>query len=292
MFLTHFLFHHIDTGPVTYINGTKERDGFVKAIESLKPHRGGDCSELTFKGMIDAIDKGPRKGSPIYVFTDASPKDATEENVAYVLANAHHQELVINFFAFMSTGSACSSVLQFSPFKEIAHTTLGQVFILTDVDELKYLHNLTATSLAGNAVVASAIRSKRSRKKRSPSKSSTSYSIPVDDSIEILVISVTTDSPSVNGKAWNVSLNSPGDTITSIAPSYLAMGAVYHISKPSVGIWSLRVETDTNVGYDFFVKGSATDNIDFEFYFVRTTVYRGITRTIPIISPLQGKNSG
>ena len=285
------LLHYLDTGPVTSVNAT-ERDRFVKVIESLEPHGGGDCPELAFKGMIDAINEGPLDGSPLYVFTDARPKDHTAVNVELLTANLAFQEIITNFFAF--DGSECSRVEQFSPFQEIAHVTSGQVFVLKNADELKHFHNFTITSLVGTAILDTAVRNRRSkRKKRSTSsKSSMSYIIPVDDSIDTLVISVTTDRSSKSGKTWNVSLNSPGDTIAGIASSNLDMGTVYHISRPSVGMWSLYIEAETNVGYDFVAKGSTKDNIDFKVYFVRTTVRRGINRTIPITSPLQGKSRG
>jgi hypothetical protein len=35
-----------------------EKNKFVKQIAKLKAHGGGDCPELTFKGMIDAIAAG------------------------------------------------------------------------------------------------------------------------------------------------------------------------------------------------------------------------------------------
>lgn len=52
---------------------------FIKAIETLYPHGGGDCPELAFRGIIDALEAlqtaGATGGSLLYVFTDASAKD-------------------------------------------------------------------------------------------------------------------------------------------------------------------------------------------------------------------------
>ena len=49
---------------------------FVKAIGALSPHGGGDCLELTFRGIIDALNAHSRDGSPLYVFTDDTAKDS------------------------------------------------------------------------------------------------------------------------------------------------------------------------------------------------------------------------
>ena len=280
----------IGTGPLTYCEET-ERDKFVKAIGSLMPISGGDCPELTYRGMIDAIDGGPQPDSPLYVFTDAGPKDATEENMLYLTEIAKAQGVVVNFFVVKN--NRCTKTTNISPFQQIAQATMGQVFELKDHNELEQLGGLTATSLGGTAVVANAIHNKSARKKRSSSKTSNNYSISVDDSIDTLVISVTTDQPTAGGNMWSVSLTSPTGTIAGVSTNThnLDQGTVYQISKPNVGIWNLGIKTDSNVNYDFSVKGSSADNIDFEYYFVRTTVRRGVATTIPIPSPLLGKIS-
>lgn len=271
---------------MTYCDET-EKDRFVKAIASLSPYSGGDCPELTFKGMSDAIDEGPQPDSPLYVFTDAGPKDATDENILYLKEIAEDQGVVVNFFVVKNTG--CSRYADLSSFQEIAEATMGQVFELKDHNELEQLQGLTATSLGGTAVVANAVHNQVSRKKRSLSKTSNSYSISVDDSIDTLVISVTADQSTAGGNTWSASLTSPTGTITGTSSSNLDQGTVYQISKPNVGIWNLGITANSSVKYDFMVKASSTDNIDFEYYFVRTTVKRGVSTTIPIAAPLQGK---
>ena len=48
----------------------------MKALRALSAHGGGDCPELAFTGMENALEEGPEVGSSMFVFTDASPKDA------------------------------------------------------------------------------------------------------------------------------------------------------------------------------------------------------------------------
>ena len=64
------------TGPVTYKSETEGRQ-FENAINALQAHGGGDCPELTFRGILDGFAESPQYGSPLYVFTDATAKDAT-----------------------------------------------------------------------------------------------------------------------------------------------------------------------------------------------------------------------
>ena len=264
---------------------TTEKDRFVEEIASLSASDGGDCPELTFKGMNDAIDEGIQSDSPLYVFTDAGPKDATDDNIRYLKEIAKREGVVVNFFVVKDT--RCSNNL--SAFQEIAEATMGQVFELKDHIELEQLRNLTATSLGGTAVIACSIRNQTRREKRSLFKTSNSYSISVDDSIDTLVISVTADQSTAGGDTWNALLTSPTGTDTGASFTNLDQGTLFQISRPNVGIWNLGITADSSVKYDFMVKASSTDNIDFEYYFVRTTVKSGISTTVPIASPVQGK---
>ena len=70
---------------------------FVRAINDLTAHSGGDCPEYAFQGMLNALGQDPLFGSPMYVFTDADPKDATVENIEEVKLLANDLEVTINF---------------------------------------------------------------------------------------------------------------------------------------------------------------------------------------------------
>ena len=84
-----------------------EAGEFVQAINDLMPHGGGDCPEYAFTGMLEALYQDPQWGSPMYVFTDAGPKDATDEFIEEVkhLASPEEYGVTINFF---TTGKACN----------------------------------------------------------------------------------------------------------------------------------------------------------------------------------------
>lgn len=102
------------TGPVTY-RSSAQKNQFVTDIQKLRAHGGGDCPELTFKGILDAMAESPNYGSPMYVFTDATAKDYTEENLEEVLLFAEENGITINFF---TTGLCRRS--SYEPFEKMA----------------------------------------------------------------------------------------------------------------------------------------------------------------------------
>ena len=78
----------LGTGPVTY-EGKGNGKKFEKAIDSPSASGGVDCPELTFKGILDAMNESPNYGSPMYVFTDASAKDYSIDNMDEALSFAN-----------------------------------------------------------------------------------------------------------------------------------------------------------------------------------------------------------
>ncbi|XP_046850361.1 hemicentin-1-like isoform X1 [Xenia sp. Carnegie-2017] len=271
------------TGPVSYYDETQE-DKFLKAISSLKPRDGGDCLELTFAGMRNAIDHNPQDGSPLYVFTDAGAKDASNQNIMHLSAIAQDCECVVVFFYVENSG--CSTRSDITPFHKVAKETNGHVFVLNNRKELEKLADFTSTLLGGTTDMAS--YGNKKRKKRSSSKQSNTYTITVDDSVDTMVILITTDQAYGNGSSWNVSLTSPTGSLAGVTTNSLNQGRIHQISNPIVGIWNLGIQSTTDVNYDVSVKGVSTDNIDFEVYFVRTTSRRVGKFTISISSPILG----
>ena len=77
-------------------SGTRAGE-FQKEIDKLKAHGGGDCPEHTFAGILGALERVQYPGSPLYVFTDAGPKDATEDKIDPVNVAAETNQVPINF---------------------------------------------------------------------------------------------------------------------------------------------------------------------------------------------------
>ena len=160
------------TGPVTY-KSHKEGKQFQNAINALRAHAGGDCPELTFKGILDGMAESPNYGSPLYVFTDATAKDATKDNIIEVLQFAEDTGITINFF---TTGLCGHS--SYGPFEKLASETCGQMLKLPNSSELKKLSGITGVTLAGTTCLLKGNSGSSSgKKKRSPRGSSYSHTV-------------------------------------------------------------------------------------------------------------------
>ena len=87
---------------------------------------GTDCPELSFTGMLKAFNAFPYFGSSMFVFTDASPKDATLDNIGYVIGFAKVFDIKISFFTV--TNRRCGGEpLDYSKFELVAAETGGKI---------------------------------------------------------------------------------------------------------------------------------------------------------------------
>ena len=249
----------------------------MKAIRGLRAHAGGDCPELTFKGILDAMAESPNYGSPLYVFTDATAKDYTKDNMDEVLSfvDSEVNGITINFF---TTGLCGHSTYQ--PFEKLARGTCGQMFKLPKSDELKKPSGITAGALAGATCLATGGSGNTSGKKKR-SVLGSSYSIPVDDSIEKLIISVTTER-----MGPSITLKDPRGILVTSGKIFLPNGAIYEIIHPRPATWKLTVSRAGK--HSYLVKGTGKTNVDFEYFFVMIPT-RGSRKPIPISHPLLGK---
>ena len=248
----------------------------MSAIRGLKPHAGGDCPELTFEGIRKAIDEGPSFGSPLYVFTDAAAKDYTAHRLTDLINIAKDNGITINFF---TTGLCGHS--SYEPFERLARETSGQMFNLPSSSELKKLAGFTAGALAGATSIATG-KSGTSSGKRKRSVRGSSYSIPVDDSTEKLIVSVTTER-----RGPSITLKNPRGRVINSGKIYLSKGAIYEINSPLPGAWKLTVSRAGKHTYQ--VKGSSKTNVDFEHFFVMIPTRGRSRKPIPISHPLLGK---
>ena len=96
----------LDTGPVIYRNWT-ERSRLVSDIDSLTASGGGDCPEMAFAGMMNAFDESPKYGSSMFVFTDASAKDADLLNKMALKSMARIEDVTITFFTHSAGCNSC-----------------------------------------------------------------------------------------------------------------------------------------------------------------------------------------
>jgi len=266
---------------------------FVEAINDLTPHGGGDCPELAFTGMLEALYQEPQWGSPMYVFTDAGPKDASDEFIEEVkyLASAEEFGVTINFFTTgfcRSQGYSGGDPRNLHPaFKELAELTSGQAILLKDHWELETLDGLTGGVLEGTNVISMG-SNMSGRKKRSVGVAADSrYNIPVDESIEKMLVTVSTTKLDTRGQG--ITLMDPDDIIITSGKLSLSQISVYQIDNPKKGAWTLVV-SGGNGGHEFYVKSTSETNVDFEHYFIISLRgRRGVSTEVPISNPVIGK---
>ena len=92
---------------------------------------GTDCPELSFTGMLKAFHAFPYFGSSMFVFTDASPKDATDANVAKLIQDAQDLDTKISFFTVSNIRCSIGGNIppDYSKFEEVAAATGGKIFL-------------------------------------------------------------------------------------------------------------------------------------------------------------------
>ncbi|KAK3728399.1 hypothetical protein QZH41_017637, partial [Actinostola sp. cb2023] len=252
-------FNDPGTGPV---HGKQNDIGkFLAEVKDLDATGGRDCKEKTFHGIIDAIEKGsPRVGSPMYVFTDAGPKDKNF-NEQYNLDNAaglaSEYSMRINFF-FSTDPGGCRQPNTFESFKSIIEETEGIGILFGSGGKLSQMSDVVKASLDGMTTIKSGGSSRRRRPGPMASKT---YRIPVDNTVTTLIITATVETnPSL------ILLRDPRGSVVS-KKYQLSLGAIWLINSPRLGSWTLVVP-GTVGRHSFKVSSSSLVNIDFDHYFV------------------------
>eukprot|EP00794_Sanderia_malayensis_P005644 gene5644-6340_t len=256
------LFNDPNVGPVTYKNESQKLE-FVNLISNIPINGGGDCPELSFTGMLNALKAGPKLGSPMYVFTDASAKDATEANKQLLKDHALQYNSAITFFTHLL---GCGDSNGIKSYEEIAAYTSGQIFPLQMSSDLLKFKEFVENSLKNKdtidqGVLPMASSSITTGKKRGARTMLTRY-VTVDDNIATLIISI---SAKQRGVANYVSLKKP-DASSVSAQSSTSYTRVFSISHPSSGRW--RMEYPTGQPISFVVSAISDRPIDFQNYYM------------------------
>lgn len=270
-----------DAGEVVFKESEQSLE-FVDAINALTAHRGGDCAEYTLAGIVNAFGQDPLFGSPMYVFTDAGPKDATEEKIEEVKILAEMDDVTIHF---LTTG-ACGGKLH-PAFRELAEFTSGQVVLLKSAEELEKLANVIRGALEGTTIIS--FGSSVSGRKKRTSGGLRRYRFPVDDSIETVTISVKTNQPDTNGR--DITLRNPSGAIITAQKVNLSQLCFYQIASPPKGYWTLEITTDTTGDHEFYVKSTSKTNINFKHYFMIPVGRRRRKSEVPFSNPIARKSN-
>ena len=138
---------------------------------------------MAFTGILEALKKGPVNNSPLYVFTDAPPKDVSLLQDAKIITSLRG----VHVYFFLT--SACDDEADYLPFEELARDSCGQIFKLPksrpDIAKMK---NFTKVLLAGTTCSTGGLVMMMGKKKRSVAAKE--YKLMVDDTMDKIIVTI------------------------------------------------------------------------------------------------------
>jgi len=261
---------------------------FVEALDTLVAEGGRDCPELTFNGIIDAIEKGdPFVSSPMFVFTDAGAKEGDGPKYTFenALGLAQHYMIPVNFFYSTESGF-CGTFESHDTFVKLLDDTQGFGLQFNSSGEIQRMGRVISTALDGTATILEVRSSGASGRivrphKRAPGRDKT-YTLPVDDTVGKLVVSFF-----ASEEAHLVQLRNPNGLLEPRTED-LTQGGVWIIEEPVLGLWELIIPVEVGT-HSFKVKSSSSFNLEFDYFFLLRNKLGGQWIEYPIDYPLLGK---
>ena len=262
-------FNDPSVGPTTV---TDDANAFKSALGGLFAAGGDDCPELAMGGAFQALSASDN-GGELYLFTDASAKDAGLAGSVLSLATKKKSKL---FFSLFGSCSPYDPAYFF-----LANNTGGQVFIVgqSEAGQVAEFADLVSRSDSVDILSIGDVLTPAPK----------TYTFPIDSQVSRLTISVAvTDSASVSINRPDGSLLSDGDAGVRRVP--LSSALVYSIEAPQVGIW--QISAGGSGDFSILVNGQSTLSLD-EFRFVENGGRPGHEGAFPITGlPPVGKKIG
>jgi len=236
-------FNDPDVGPVTV---TTDANVFINALNALTAHGGGDCPELSQAGMLEAL-AASEDGGDLFMFTDASSKDSALAGVVCSLAASKDIRIYPILFG------TCSSSIDPSYIKE-ADDSGGQLFSLSssEAGTITQLADFIIRSKAVNLLLINDTFNGISR----------TYTVPVDSTMTRIVFSVSGTTSVVVRRPTGAAVQASDPDVRLLS---LSSGAIYSITNPAVGGWSVDVNGTGEVSIE--VSGESSLNLS-SFNFV------------------------
>lgn len=227
---------------------------------------------MAFTGILEALKKGPVSNSPLYVFTDAPPKDVS------LLKDAKRKLYYRGVHVYFFLTTACGDEGDYKPFEQLAKDTCGGIFELpksrSDIAEMKnftrvLLEEVTCNSYGGFAQF----------RKKKRSVAAKEYKLMVDDTMDKIIVSISSANSSPK-----ITLRDPlGNSVEKTTVYKLV--TMFEVANRKPGLWTLTVPPDAGK-HTYLFKGTSKTNMDFDFIFVIPRV-RGTP--LPISHPLTGE---
>ena len=226
---------------------------------------------MAFTGIRAALNEGPESDSPLYVFTDAPPKDVSLLKKAK--QEAEFQGIAVYFF--LTEG--CGKEADYLPFEELASHTCGQIFELPKSrSQIAKMKRFTKVLLEGTTCSTGLQVLSVGKKKRSVAAKE--YKLMVDDTMDKIIVSISSANSSPKITLEDPLGNSVGKTTVSKV-------TIFEVANPKPGLWTLTVPPDAGK-HTYQFKATSKTNMDFDFIFVIPRV-RGTP--MPISHPLTGE---
>ena len=226
---------------------------------------------MAFTGIRDALKKGPVPDSPLFVFTDAPPKDVSLLKKAKLDAKSYGAAV----YFFLTDG--CGKEADYLPFEELARDTCGQIFELPKSrPEIAKMKKFTKVLLEGTTCNSGLQLPSIGKKKRSVAAKE--YKLLVDDTMDKIIVSIYSANSSPKITLEDPLGNSVGKTTVSKV-------TIFEVANPKPGLWTLTVPPDAGK-HTYQFKATSKTNMDFDFIFVIPRV-RGTP--MPISHPLTGE---
>jgi hypothetical protein len=211
-------FNDPTTGPITV---TDDPDVFKVAISALSASGGGDCPELSMTGMLQGLAASD-DGGDLFMFTDASSKDASLASNVSALATSKNIQI------FPMVFGSCSPL---DPaYIKVASDSGGQLFFLQR-SEAGTVTQLAKLVVRPNSVNLASFADTLTGTPKT-------YSVPVNAGITTLTISIsgTPTATVVRSDGSTAKAGDPGTTIIN-----LSTGVIFAFANPASGIWNVTV---------------------------------------------------
>ena len=220
---------------------TQDTDYFIDEVDALVADGGGDCPELAMHGLqLALINCLP--GSPIYLFTDAGPKDYELQQAIFSLIDNTGSQ--VNFF-FTGDLPPCGGAPTL--FTNIASRSGGQ-FLNVTKSTIGIATALTQASAEASQVTVLSV---------SRNRDIGIYNFTVDCTVSAITISVSGNNPVV--KVFQPDGSNVHQTVS--LPNFV----LFNVSSPALGEWEIMAVFRA-ASHSVVVK--ATSNIAFSHKFV------------------------
>ncbi len=248
---------------------TADASALLSAANGLFASGGGDCPELAMTGALRAVNAAP-EASQLYLFTDASAKDASL--FGNVITQARAKQISISFLTFGS----CSPI---DPaYYAIAAETGGQLYELARTTaETEKIFGLVNPYVVGTP--------KPVFLGRGAIGGARNLDLPIDPAAISLQVSAAVSAGSTarvfDPSGRELAAGQPGVTITSVTG-----GTLFAVSAPAPGVW--RVALAGTGTFDVSVTADSPIELN-RFQFVENRGRDGHGGLFPIKSqPLAG----